>query len=75
MPATATRRCWGFHPLFATRADTGETLHVRFRKGSANTKRGAQRLVRKVVGRVRRTGAGGRLTLRCDSGYFSKYVI
>ena len=27
----------GFHPLLATRADTGETLHVRFRKGSANT--------------------------------------
>ena len=23
----------GYHPLLATRADTGETLHVRFRKG------------------------------------------
>jgi hypothetical protein len=65
----------GYHPLLATRAETGETLHVRFRKGSANTQRGAQRFVREVVGRVRRAGAKGALTLRCDSGFFSKYVV
>jgi hypothetical protein len=65
----------GYHPLLATRADTGETLHVRFRKGSANTQRGAQCFVREVVGRVRRAGASGPLTLRCDSGFFSKYVV
>lgn len=29
----------GYHPLLAARADTGEVLHVRFRKGSANTGR------------------------------------
>ncbi len=28
----------GYHPLLATRADTGEILHVRTRKGSANTR-------------------------------------
>jgi len=65
----------GYHPLLATRADTGETLHVRFRKGSSNTQRGAQRFVREVVGRVRRAGATGALTLRCDSGFFSQYVV
>ncbi len=65
----------GYHPLLATRADTGETLHVRFRKGSANTQRGAQRFVREVVGRVRRAGASGPLTLRCDSGFFSQFVV
>ena len=65
----------GFHPLLATRADTGETLHVRFRKGSANSGRGAQRFVREVVGRVRRAGASGPLTLRCDSGFFSQFVV
>jgi hypothetical protein len=65
----------GYHPLLATRADTGETLHVRFRKGSANPQRGAQRFLREVVGRVRRAGAGGPSTLRCDSGFFSKYVV
>ena len=68
-------RVLGYHPLLATRADTGETLHVRFRKGSSNTQRGAQRFVRETVGRVRRAGASGELTLRADSGFFSKYVI
>ncbi|HVB51750.1 MAG TPA: IS1380 family transposase [Acidimicrobiales bacterium] len=65
----------GYHPLLATRADTGETLHVRFRKGSANSGRGAERFVREVVGRVRRAGAGGPLTLRGDSGFFSQFVV
>ena len=65
----------GYHPLLATRADTGETLHVRSRKGSSNTQRGAQRFVREVVGRVRRAGASGALTLRADSGFFSQYVV
>jgi hypothetical protein len=27
-------RCLGYHPLLATRADTGEVLHARMRKGS-----------------------------------------
>ena len=30
----------GYHPLLATRADTGEVLHARMRKGQANTQRG-----------------------------------
>jgi hypothetical protein len=68
-------RVLGYHPLIATRADTGETLHVRFRKGSANSQRGAQRFVRELVGRVRRAGGNGPLTLRCDSGFFSQYVV
>jgi len=65
----------GFHPILATRADTGEVLHLRFRKGSSNTQRGAQRFVREVVGRVRRAGASGELTLRADSGFHSQYVV
>jgi hypothetical protein len=43
----------GYHPLLATRADTGEVLHTRMRKGSANTAKGAQRFVRETIGRVR----------------------
>lgn len=39
----------GYHPILATRADTGEILHTRMRKGSANTARGAQRFVRETV--------------------------
>jgi hypothetical protein len=37
----------GYRPVLATRADTGEVLHLRFRKGSSN----AQRFVRELVGR------------------------
>jgi hypothetical protein len=65
----------GYHPLVATRADTGEVVHTRFRKGSSNTGRGAQRFVRELIGRVRRAGATGPLTLRADSGFWSKKVI
>jgi len=65
----------GYHPLLATRADTGEVLHTRMRKGSANTARGAQRFVRETVGRVRRAGATGPLVLRADSGFWSHKVI
>lgn len=65
----------GYHPLLATRADTGEVLHIRFRKGSANTARGAQRFVREVIGRVRRAGATGPLRLRADAGFWSKQVV
>ena len=39
-------RVRGYHPILATRADTGEVLHVRLRKGSANTSRGIAALLR-----------------------------
>ncbi len=65
----------GLHPLLATRADTGGVLHLRMRKGSANTGRGAERFVREVIDRVRGTGATGPLTLRADSGFCSKHVV
>ncbi len=65
----------GLHPLLATRADTGEVLHVRQRKGSANTARGAVRFTSELVARVRRAGATGALTLRADSGFWSDRLI
>jgi hypothetical protein len=40
-------RVRGYHPILATNADTGEVLHVRLRKGSANTSRGMHRFVRR----------------------------
>jgi hypothetical protein len=39
----------GYHPLLATRADTGEVLHARQRTGRANTARGAARFVDELV--------------------------
>ena len=49
----------GYHPLLATRAATGEVLHVRARKGSAASGRGALRFCEELVARVRRAGAEG----------------
>jgi len=65
----------GYHPLLATRADTGEVLHARQRTGRANTARGAARFVDEVAGRVRRAGATGELTMRADSGFWSAKTI
>jgi hypothetical protein len=68
-------RVRGYHPLLATRADTGEVLHLRTRTGSANTMRGAERFVRELAGRVRRAGAAGPIVLRADSGFWAAKVI
>ena len=65
----------GYHPILATRADTGEILHARMRKGAANTQRGARRFIDEVVARVRRAGAVGEVTLRVDSGFWSNDTI
>ena len=65
----------GYHPILATRADTGEVLHARMRKGAANTQRGARRFIDEVVARVRRAGASSELTLRVDSGFWSNDTI
>ena len=62
----------GYHPLLATRADTGEVLHIRCRKGSANTSRGMLRFCDELIARVDRAGAGGPKLLRADSGFWSK---
>ena len=61
----------GYHPLLATRADTGEVLHIRLRKGSANTSRGMLRLTDELIARVTRAGATGPRLLRADSGFWS----
>ena len=65
----------GYHPLVATRAGTGELLHVRMRKGSANTQRGARRFIGELVARLRRAGATGELVMRFDSGFWSNTTI
>ena len=69
-----TRRL-GYHPLLATRADTGEVLHARQRTGRANTARGAPRFVDELIGRVRRAGATGEIVFRADSGFWSAVVL
>jgi hypothetical protein len=65
----------GYHPILATRSDTGEVLHARLRKGSASSQRGAERFVRELVARLRWLGAAGPLIVRADSGYWSYKTI
>ncbi len=65
----------GYHPILASRADTGEVLHARMRKGSANTARGARRFIEELIARVRRAGASGEIVVRLDSGFWSKETI
>ncbi len=59
----------GYHPIIATRADTGEVLHIRNRKGKANTQRGAERFVDELLARARRAGHAGPIVIRADSGF------
>jgi hypothetical protein len=59
----------GYHPLLATRGGTGEVLHIRNRKGKANTQRGNPRFVDELLARVRRAGASGTILIRADSGF------
>jgi hypothetical protein len=65
----------GYHPILATRASTGEILHARMRKGSANTQRGVKRFIEELVPRLRRAGATGEIVLRVDSGFWSKETV
>ncbi len=65
----------GYHPLLATRADTGEVLHSRLRGGAAFTARGAAGFLAETFSRVRAAGATGQLTLRADSGFYSNAVL
>ena len=65
----------GYHPLLATRAGTSEVLHIRNRKGQANTQRGQGRFLDELLARVRRAGASGTILIRADSGFQSQKVF
>jgi hypothetical protein len=66
-------RVLGYHPVLATRAETGEILHARLRAGSSQ--RGTKRFVEELIARVRRAGATGVLVVRADSGFWSYALI
>jgi hypothetical protein len=65
----------GYHPLYAVIAGTGDVVHSRLRGGNANSGRGAAGFVTETVNRVRAAGATGPLTLRADSGFYSRKVV
>ena len=64
-----------YHPLVATRADSGEILHCRMRKGSSQ--RGHQRFAAETLGRVRRAAQRRdmKLCVRAASGFFSYEML
>jgi DDE family transposase len=68
-------KLFGYHPILATRADTRETLHIRLRKGSANTQKGMLRFTDELIARVNRAGATGVKLLRADSGFWNTKVF
>jgi hypothetical protein len=68
-------RLLGYHPILATRADTREVLHIRMRKGSANTQKGMLRFCQELAARVDRAGTSGTKLLRADSGFWNTKVF
>jgi hypothetical protein len=65
----------GQHSLIATRADSGEVLHIRHQKGSAHTSREADHFVRETFKRVKRLGANGDIALRTYLGFYLRKVF
>jgi hypothetical protein len=65
----------GYHPLLAVAAGFGDVLHARLRGGPAHTARGAASFITETFSRVRAAGATGALTLRADSGFYSRTVV
>ncbi len=65
----------GYHPILASRAETGEVLHLRLRKGSANTQRGIVRFTDELIARVARAAANGVKLFRADSGFWNVKVF
>ena len=65
----------GYHPILATRADSGEVLHVRLRKGQAGSPRGVLRFTDELIARVARAGATGVKLFRADNSFWNKKLM
>src|SRR3954467_15388218 len=74
-PAYGYTRLFGYHPILATRADTREALHIRLRRGSANTQKRMLRFCEELIARVQRAGATAVKLLRADSGFWNTKVF
>src|SRR5438046_7723230 len=68
-------KLFGYHPILATRADTREALHIRLRRGSANTQKGMLRFTDELIARVARADATGVKLLRADSGFWNTKIF
>lgn len=64
----------GYHPLVSVIAGTGDVVHCRLRGGNANSGRGAASFLAETFNRVR-AAATGPVSLRADSGFYSRKVV
>jgi Transposase DDE domain group 1 len=64
----------GYHPLVAVAASSGEVLHSRLRGGPSHTGRGAASFLTECFARIREAGATGPITVRADSGFYTRHV-
>jgi hypothetical protein len=65
----------GYHPLYAIAGADGEVLHSRLRGANSHTARGAVGFLTETFTRVRKAGVTGPLSVRGDSGFYSKKVV
>src|SRR6185312_14905563 len=68
----------GLNALLATVSTASSApviVATRLRRGSANSARGAARLIADAIKTTRSAGVGGLLVLRADSAYYSADVI
>src|SRR5213592_3475370 len=73
-PGEAGRRL-RLHEVVRVSPDPREALHIRLRKGSANTQKGMLRFCDELIARVTRAGASGVKLLRADSGFWNTKVF
>lgn len=67
--------CRGLHALLATAAGSGQVLFARLRSGSANSGRGSAHFLTETIARTRAAGAAGPITVRADSGFYSRNLV
>jgi hypothetical protein len=65
----------GYHPMLASRAGTGEVLHIRLRRGQAASPRGVLRFTEELIARVTRAGAAGEKLFRADSAFWNNKLM
>ena len=65
----------GYHPMLASRAGTGEVLHIRLRRGQAASARGVLRFTEELIARVQRAGATGEKLFRADSAFWNNKLM
>jgi len=63
---------FGFHPLVCFIAENGDWLHLRMRRGSAYTSKGAESFLAECLGKLPPTMW---IRLRADSGFYDKKFV